>query len=84
VFVPGLGIPEDPATGAAALGFGVWLVASGLLPDDGDWSYTVRQGDEVQRPSTLDCTVTVSGGKAISATVTGRVTPVASGQIALP
>lgn len=84
VFVPGLGVPEDPATGSAALGLGVWLVASGLLPADGDTSYTVRQGEEVLRPSTLECTVESSGGRAVSATVTGQVVPVASGQIALP
>src|SRR5207247_8390321 len=30
VFCPGAGVPEDPATGSAALGLGVWLVASGL------------------------------------------------------
>ena len=35
------GVPEDPATGSAALGFGVWLVASGLLPADGESAYTV-------------------------------------------
>ena len=27
-----VGVPEDPATGSAALGLGVWLVAGGLLP----------------------------------------------------
>jgi trans-2,3-dihydro-3-hydroxyanthranilate isomerase len=84
VFVPGLGVPEDPATGSAALGLGVWLVASGLLPADGETRYTVRQGAEVLRPSTLDCTVTASGGRAVSATVTGRVAPVARGEIAVP
>jgi trans-2,3-dihydro-3-hydroxyanthranilate isomerase len=84
VFAPGMGVPEDPATGSAALGFGVWLVAAGLLPADGESSYTVRQGAEVLRPSTLDCTVTASGGRAVSATVTGRVAPVARGEIATP
>ena len=32
VFVPGSGVPEDPATGSAAMGMGVWLVSAGLLP----------------------------------------------------
>jgi trans-2,3-dihydro-3-hydroxyanthranilate isomerase len=84
VFVPGLGVLEDPATGAAALGFGVWLVAAGLLSADGESSYTVRQGEELLRTSTLECTVTASGGRAVCATVTGQVAPVASGQMALP
>ena len=41
---PGPGSPEDPATGSAALGLGVWLVASGLLPGEGTSAYAVRQG----------------------------------------
>jgi trans-2,3-dihydro-3-hydroxyanthranilate isomerase len=84
VFVPELGVAEDPATGAAALGLGVWLVASGLLPADGESSYTVRQGAELLRPSTLECTVSASGGRAVTATVTGGVVPVARGEIATP
>jgi trans-2,3-dihydro-3-hydroxyanthranilate isomerase len=84
VFVPGLGVPEDPATGSAALGFGVWLVASGLLPADGESAYTVIQGVEMLRPSTLACTVTASGGVVSAATVTGSVVPIARGEIAVP
>jgi trans-2,3-dihydro-3-hydroxyanthranilate isomerase len=84
VFCPGLAVPEDPATGSAALGLGVWLVASGLLPADGDSSYVVRQGVELHRPSTLDCTVTARDGVAVSTSVTGTVMPVAHGEIAVP
>jgi trans-2,3-dihydro-3-hydroxyanthranilate isomerase len=84
MFAPGVGVPEDPATGSAALGLGVWLVASGLLPGNGEFAYTVRQGLELHRPSTLDCRVRALDGKAVSATVTGRVVPIASGLIAVP
>ncbi len=84
VFCPGMGIPEDPATGAAALGFGVFLVAAGLLPGDGESRYTIRQGVEMHRPSTLSGTVTASGGVAVSATVTGHAVPVAHGEITVP
>jgi trans-2,3-dihydro-3-hydroxyanthranilate isomerase len=84
VFCPGVGIPEDPATGSGALGLGVWLVASGLLPGNGESSYTVRQGTEMHRPSVLECTVTAVDGAAISTTVTGSVVPVAKGEIAVP
>jgi trans-2,3-dihydro-3-hydroxyanthranilate isomerase len=84
VFCPGLGVLEDPATGSSALGFGVWLVASGLLPGDGEAGYTVRQGVEMGRPSTLECTVTAVDGVAVSATVTGHVVPIAHGEIAVP
>jgi trans-2,3-dihydro-3-hydroxyanthranilate isomerase len=80
----GLGVPEDPATGSAALGLGVWLVASGLLPGDGASSYTVRQGIEMHRPSSLYCTVTAIGGSAVGATVAGQVVPIARGEIVVP
>ncbi|MCW3842082.1 PhzF family phenazine biosynthesis protein [Micromonospora yasonensis] len=84
VFVPGLGVPEDPATGSAALGLGVWLVASGLLPGEGHSAYAIRQGVEIHRPSSLACTVTAAGGVAVGATVTGQVVPVARGEITVP
>jgi trans-2,3-dihydro-3-hydroxyanthranilate isomerase len=84
VFCPGMAVPEDPATGSAALGLGVWLVAGGLLPGDGESSYTVRQGSELGRPAQLDCTVSAAGGTATGATVSGHVVPVARGEIAVP
>ncbi|ASW57382.1 PhzF family phenazine biosynthesis protein [Plantactinospora sp. KBS50] len=84
MFGVGLGVPEDPATGSAALGLGVWLVATGLLPGDGENAYTVRQGIEIHRPSTLECRVTAAGGAATAVTVTGHVVPVARGEIMVP
>lgn len=84
MFGPGVGVVEDPATGSAALGLGVWLVANGLLPGEGVSSYTVLQGTEIQRPSTLECTVAAEGGVAVRATVTGQVVPVAEGRITIP
>jgi trans-2,3-dihydro-3-hydroxyanthranilate isomerase len=84
VFCPGVSVPEDPATGSAALGLGVWLVAAGWLPGDGTSAYTVRQGVEMHRPSLLECTVDASGGAATTATVTGHVVPVGRGEITVP
>jgi trans-2,3-dihydro-3-hydroxyanthranilate isomerase len=84
VFAADLAWGEDPATGSAALGTGVWLVATGLLAADGTSSYVVRQGEKLGRPSVLTCTVTASGGRASSATVQGAVVPIASGRIRVP
>lgn len=83
VFAAGAGVPEDPATGSAALGLGVWLAASGLV-GDGETSYVVEQGAEMGRPSTLRCVVRVVDGRAVEGRVAGSVVPVAQGQIALP
>jgi len=84
VFAGDLRWGEDPATGSAALGTGVWLVAAGLLAADGTSSYVVHQGEQLGRPSVLECTVTASGGTTVAATVRGAVVPVASGRIRVP
>jgi len=84
VFATDLRWGEDPATGSAALGTGVWLVECGLLAGDGTSSYVVRQGEKLGRPSVLSCTVTAADGKAVGATVRGSVVPVASGRIRIP
>lgn len=84
VFAPGVGVGEDPATGSAALAFGVWLVGAGLAVDDGTFTYTIRQGEEIRRPSILRGSVTVSDGSVVSTTVEGHVVPIARGTIAVP
>ncbi|GAA0543164.1 PhzF family phenazine biosynthesis protein [Paractinoplanes ferrugineus] len=84
VMCPGSAVPEDPATGSAALGLGVWLVAAGWLPPSEVSGYRVHQGSEVKRPSMLDCTVTAVEGRAVAATVAGHVVPIARGEIVVP
>lgn len=83
VFVPEVGVSEDPATGSAAVGLGVHLAAAGLLPD-GAASYVVRQGEEIGRPSTMRCTAQVRGGRAEVVTVSGSVVPIAAGLVRRP
>jgi trans-2,3-dihydro-3-hydroxyanthranilate isomerase len=75
---------EDPATGSAALGLGVWLADAGLIAPDSTTPYVIRQGEQLGRPSVLTCTVTASGGSAVGATVRGGVVPIASGRIRVP
>jgi trans-2,3-dihydro-3-hydroxyanthranilate isomerase len=74
---------EDPATGSAALGLGVYLAASGLVPD-GTTEYQIKQGAEIGRPSTLYGAVTTDGGTVTRVTVRGGVVPVATGEITPP
>ena len=38
----------------------------------------------MHRPSALQCAVTASGGEAVSASVTGHVVPIASGEMIVP
>jgi trans-2,3-dihydro-3-hydroxyanthranilate isomerase len=82
VFLPGLSVPEDPATGSAAAGLGIAMVAAGLLPDGG--RYEIAQGIEMGRPSRLHGRVEVSDGAASHCHVAGQVQPVARGEIVVP
>ena len=84
VFADDIGVPEDPATGSAALGLSAALVAAGLLPGDGRAEYDVAQGAQVGRPSALRCAVEAEGGRAVRCEVAGSVVPVARGTIARP
>jgi len=83
VFAGGLSWEEDPATGSAALGTGVWLATEGLT-GEGTTGYRLHQGAVLRRPSVLDGTVTVVDGQPVGATVEGTVHPVARGTIAVP
>ncbi len=83
VFVPELSVPEDAATGSAAAGLGIALVATGRLPEGG--RYTIRQGVEMGRPSTLRGHVEVDeSGRPSRCHVAGEVQSVASGEIVVP
>ncbi|HWB68098.1 MAG TPA: PhzF family phenazine biosynthesis protein [Mycobacteriales bacterium] len=84
VFAGGAGVFEDPATGSAALAFGAWLAAAGLVAADGETEYVVQQGLEMGRPSRLDCVVQCAGGRAVECRVTGSVVAVAEGRIRVP
>ena len=78
------GVAEDPATGSAALGLGAWLVASGLVPAEGETPYEVVQGVEMGRPSRLSCVVRAHAGTAVQVRVSGQLVAVASGRLRRP
>jgi trans-2,3-dihydro-3-hydroxyanthranilate isomerase len=54
-FAPGLGVPEDPATGSAAGPLALHLARHGLTPLRE--TVVIRQGAEIGRPSTLHARV---------------------------
>jgi trans-2,3-dihydro-3-hydroxyanthranilate isomerase len=82
VFVPGLVGAEDAATGSAAAGLGMALVAGGVLPNGG--RYEIRQGIEMGRPSRLSGRVEAAGGRATACHVAGRVHAIARGTLKAP
>ncbi|MGA8995493.1 MAG: PhzF family phenazine biosynthesis protein [Nocardioidaceae bacterium] len=82
VFVPGVGVGEDPATGSAAAGLGLTLAAAGRLPEGG--RFEITQGVEMGRPSRLSGRVEATGGRGTRCHVGGEVQPVAAGEVAVP
>lgn len=81
MFAPGSGVDEDPATGSAAVALGVFLADRGLTPPEGEHAFTVSQGAEIGRPSTLRATVTCAAGAAVATSVAGGVAAVARGEL---
>ncbi len=85
MFAPGLGVPEDPATGSAAGALGAYLVRHQLVtPRDGTAAVTILQGAEINRPSTIHVEVDVDGGGSITEVrVGGTAVTVISGEVSL-
>lgn len=54
-FAPGIGIPEDPATGTAAGPLAALLVSKGILPSAA--TLIIEQGFEIKRPSRIEVSV---------------------------
>jgi trans-2,3-dihydro-3-hydroxyanthranilate isomerase len=82
MFAPQLGVPEDPATGAAAVGFAGVLSAFDVLPD-GPHKRLVEQGHEMGRPSTIMLTLIVKGGKLDTVRIGGNAVRMVEGTIAI-
>ena len=74
----GSGVVEDPATGAAAAAVGGFLREHGLLPPDA--RFTIRQGDDMERPSVLE----VDAGGDAGIRVTGAAHEIGSPASAVP
>lgn len=81
MFAPDVGVTEDPATGSAAVALAVFLVDRGVLAADGQTGFTVAQGAEMGRPSTLGVLVHADAGVAVRTSVWGTVTAVARGEL---
>jgi trans-2,3-dihydro-3-hydroxyanthranilate isomerase len=80
MFAPGMGIPEDPATGSAAASLGGLLAAQAGLAD-GEHRIRIEQGDEMGRPSRIDLTLRIENGRLVSGAIGGGAVVVCEGQI---
>ncbi len=80
MFAPGMGIPEDPATGSAAVNFAGVVQRFDALPD-GNHKRIVEQGLEMGRPSFISLSFTVEGGRLIAVRIGGHAVRVADGTL---
>ncbi len=80
VFVPGLSVPEDPATGSACAALGGYL-AQRTPRDDGTLRWTVEQGVEMGRPSRIEVEVDKRGGAVTAVRVGGAAVQVMEGKL---
>jgi trans-2,3-dihydro-3-hydroxyanthranilate isomerase len=85
MFAPGLGVPEDPATGSAAGALGAHLVRHGVIrPDGGAVPMLFDQGREIGRASRIHVTVALDARGAItSVRVGGAAVRVIAGDVTL-
>lgn len=78
MFAPGIGVPEDPATGSAVAALAGYLVAL-RKPADGTAKWTVEQGVEMGRPSLLYLEADITNGAISAVRVGGRSVVVTEG-----
>lgn len=82
-FAPSAGVLEDPATGSAAGGLGAYLCKYGLLGTQVPAAFTIEQGYEIRRPSTIYVEVEHQRGDPTAVRVGGRAITVLEGKIML-
>lgn len=80
MFAPAAGVPEDPATGSAAICLAGVITAFDGLPD-GTHKRVLEQGFEMNRPSRIVMNLVVKGGKLSNVRIGGHAVRVISGQI---
>jgi trans-2,3-dihydro-3-hydroxyanthranilate isomerase len=80
MFAPGVGVAEDPATGSAAAAFAGYLAAHGGYAD-GEHEVRIEQGYEMGRPSLMELTLIMRGGKLAGASIGGGAVVVSEGMI---
>jgi trans-2,3-dihydro-3-hydroxyanthranilate isomerase len=80
MFAPGLGIVEDPATGAAATALAGYLAARDSRRA-GTLAWAIDQGVEMGRPSRINLEADLADGSIVAVRVGGSAVLVSSGEI---
>jgi len=82
MYAPGIGVPEDPATGSACVALAGYL-ASRDSRRDGTLRWIVEQGFEMGRPSILEIEADKKNGAVTAARVGGSTVLVCEGEMAV-
>lgn len=82
MFAPAMGIPEDPATGSAAVNFAGVIQRFDVLPD-GNHKRIIEQGFEMERPSFITLSCGVEGGRLSAVRIGGHAVRVAEGTLSV-
>ncbi|HSH38523.1 MAG TPA: PhzF family phenazine biosynthesis protein, partial [Chthoniobacterales bacterium] len=81
MFAPAMGIGEDPATGGAATALAGYLIPPNA--PDGLRRWTIRQGVEMGRPSTIYLEADIAAGAITAIRVGGASVLVSEGSLTL-
>lgn len=80
MFAPNLGVPEDPATGSAAAAMAA-VIHRFDSPRDGLHKRVIEQGFEMGRPSFIELSMVIEGGKLETVRIGGQSVRVSDGTI---
>ena len=80
MFAPDFGVPEDPATGAAAAAFAGVLMQFEAM-GDGTHDVAIRQGDAMGRPSAIALQLTIASGALRAVEIGGGAVIVSDGTL---
>jgi trans-2,3-dihydro-3-hydroxyanthranilate isomerase len=83
MFAPGLGVVEDPATGAAVSALAGYLAARDRT-GDGTLRWRIEQGVDMGRPSRIDLEAERRDGALVEVRVGGAAVMVSSGEMEVP
>jgi trans-2,3-dihydro-3-hydroxyanthranilate isomerase len=79
MFSPAMGIAEDPASGAAVVALAGFLTENELVPREGSISCTIRQGEEMGRPSRIALEMDFANGRLHAVRLGGAAVAVSRG-----
>jgi trans-2,3-dihydro-3-hydroxyanthranilate isomerase len=83
MFAPGLGVFEDPATGAASGPLGCYLLKHGVVPPEQAGNILSLQGVKMGRPSWIHIAIGMDGGEINKVQIGGEAVLMGEGELFL-